>query len=63
MENIMDGAARADASAAREDAQSAVQNAKSASSTLKLALLWLAVCIPLLWGVMKALQEPGNLLP
>jgi hypothetical protein len=30
---------------------------------LKLALLWLAVGIPLLWGVMKALQAPGNLLP
>jgi hypothetical protein len=56
MENTMDNAARG-------DERSAMQNAKGAGSTLKLVLLWLAVCIPMLWGVMKVLQEPGNLLP
>ncbi len=55
MENIMDSAARA-------GARSAVQNAKSAESKLKLVLLWLAVCIPMLWGVMKALQDARHLL-
>lgn len=58
MENTLGGAARG--SIAK---QSAVQNFKSGASMLKLLLLWLAVGIPLLWGVMKALQEPGNLLP
>jgi hypothetical protein len=37
--------------------RSAVQN----TSTLKLVLLWLAVGLPLLWGVMKALEDVGNL--
>ncbi len=58
MENMLDGAARG--SIAR---QSAVQNVKSGASISKLVLLWLAVGIPMLWGVMKALQEPGNLMP
>jgi hypothetical protein len=58
MENTLGGAARG--SSAK---QSAVQNVKSGASMLKLVLLWLAVGIPLLWGVMKALQEPGNLMP
>jgi hypothetical protein len=52
--------ATADGSPAR-DAQSAVQNSSS-TATLKLALLWLAVGLPLLWGMVKALQE-GNLFP
>ncbi len=55
---MLDGAARG--SIAK---QSAVQNVKSGASISKLVLLWLAVGIPLLWGVMKALQEPGNLMP
>ena len=58
MENTLGGAARGSV-----DKQSAVQNVKSGASMLRLVLLWLAVAIPLLWGVMKALQEPGNLLP
>jgi hypothetical protein len=58
MENTMGGAARRSVAE-----QSAVQNVASGASRLKLVLLWLAVSIPLLWGVMKALQEPGNLLP
>ena len=37
--------------------QPALQNAKSAASALKLVLLWLAVGIPMLWGVLNALQE------
>jgi hypothetical protein len=43
-------------------ARSAVQNA-GASSALKVVLLWLAVGLPLLWGVMKALEDVGNLVP
>jgi hypothetical protein len=58
MESTLGGAARG--SVANEPA---VQNTNSGPSMLKLALLWLAVGIPLLWGVMKALLEPGNLLP
>ena len=57
MENTLGGAARGSI-----PTQSAVQN-KSGASISKLVLLWLAVGIPLLWGVMKALQEPGNLMP
>jgi hypothetical protein len=41
--------------------QSAVQDASSSSSKLKLALIWLAVGLPLLWGAMKALEDIGNL--
>jgi hypothetical protein len=41
--------------------RSALQN--TSTSTLKLVLLWLAVGLPLLWGVMKALEDTGNLLP
>ena len=43
--------------------RSALQNTSTSTSTLKLVLLWLAVGLPLLWGVMKALQDPGNLIP
>jgi hypothetical protein len=39
--------------------RSAVQN--TSLSTLKLVLLWLAVGLPLIWGVMKALEDVGNL--
>jgi hypothetical protein len=42
-------------------AESAVQNASTSTSKLKLAILWLAVGLPLLWGVMKALEDTGNL--
>jgi hypothetical protein len=34
----------------------ALQNSDK-SATLKLWLLWLAVSLPLLWGVMKALED------
>jgi len=40
--------------------QSAVRNSTFASK-LKLAALWLAVGLPLVWGVMKTLEEGGNL--
>ncbi|HMH87668.1 MAG TPA: hypothetical protein VK523_03440 [Steroidobacteraceae bacterium] len=43
--------------------RSALQNTSTSTSTLKLMLLWLAVGLPLLWGVIKALQDPGNLIP
>jgi hypothetical protein len=42
--------------------RSAVQNASS-TSALKLALLWLVVGLPLLWGAMKALEDVGSLFP
>jgi hypothetical protein len=41
--------------------QSAVQNTSTSTNTLKLAILWLAVGLPLLWGVVKALEDAGNL--
>ena len=59
MENTITG----DADVSRPQVQrSAVQNASS-TSTLKLVLLWLAVGLPLFWGVMKALEDVGNLFP
>jgi hypothetical protein len=57
MENTLDGAAGAHLSE-----QSAVQNAKGAGSTLKLVLVWLAVSIPMLWGMMKALEDVPALI-
>jgi hypothetical protein len=57
MENTMDGAAGATSSE-----QSAVRNARSAAS-LKLVLLWIAVGIPMLWGIMKALENVQTLFP
>ncbi len=52
MENAVNGGAGAALSE-----QPALQNAKSAATALKLVLLWLAVSIPMLWGVLNALQE------
>jgi hypothetical protein len=52
MENTLNGAA---GEASSE--QSAVRNANSTASTLKLVLVWLAVSIPMLWGILKALEE------
>jgi hypothetical protein len=56
MEDILDGAAGAPSS------ETAVQNAQSAASTLKLVLIWLAVGIPMLWGMMKALEDVPALI-
>jgi hypothetical protein len=60
MENTMHGTAGESLS---QGEQSAVQNTNSAASTIKLLLLWLAVGLPLLWGVMKQLEEVRNILP
>ena len=57
MENTLEVAADASLSE-----QPAVQNAESAASTLKLVLLWLAVGIPMLWGMMKALEDVPALI-
>jgi hypothetical protein len=40
--------------------QSAVRSSTFAGK-LKLAALWLAVGLPLLWGVIKTLEDGGNL--
>jgi hypothetical protein len=58
MENTIDAAGGSPSRGER----SAVQNASSARA-LKLGLLWLVVGLPLLWGVMKALEDVGNLFP
>jgi hypothetical protein len=58
MENTITGA---DVSRPQGE-RSAVQNAGS-TSTLKLVLLWIVIGLPLLWGVMKALEDVGNLFP
>jgi hypothetical protein len=56
MENTLEGAAGASLSE-----QSAAQNDESAASTLKLVLVWLAVGIPMLWGILKALEDVQSL--
>jgi hypothetical protein len=58
MENTLDGNA-----GARLHEESAVRNAKGAAATLKLVLVWLAVSIPMLWGVMKALENVQTVFP
>jgi len=55
MENTLNGAAGA------LSEQSAVQNTKSTASALKLVLVWIAVGIPMLWGMMKALEDVASL--
>jgi hypothetical protein len=57
MEETLNGAAGASFSD-----QSAVQNSKSAATTIKLVLVWLAVGIPMLWGMMKALEDVPALI-
>jgi hypothetical protein len=58
MENTLQGAAGASLAE-----QSALQNTKSAASTLRLVLVWLAVSIPMLWGIMKALENVQTIFP
>jgi ABC-type sulfate transport system permease subunit len=42
--------------------ESAVQNTgSSAAEKLALILVWLAVSVPLIWGVMKAWDEAKNI--
>jgi hypothetical protein len=57
MENTLDGAAGAPSSE-----RAAVQNAQSAASTLKLVLIWLVVGIPMLWGMLKAIEDVPALI-
>jgi hypothetical protein len=57
MEDTLNGAEGAPFSS-----ESAVQNTKSAVSTLKLLLVWIAVGIPMLWGMMKALEDVPALI-
>ncbi|HMH29131.1 MAG TPA: hypothetical protein VK580_11135 [Steroidobacteraceae bacterium] len=42
--------------------QSAVQNTQSAAA-VKLILVWLAVSIPMLWGIMRALENVQTIFP
>jgi hypothetical protein len=37
--------------------QSALQNKSTSTTTLRLVFLWLVVGLPLLWGVIKALED------
>ena len=41
--------------------QSAVWNGSAATSKIKLMLMWLSVCLPLLWGAIQALKDIGSL--
>lgn len=43
--------------------QSAVQNAAPATSRLKLLLVWLAVALPMIWGVIKTLEDGMEIMP
>jgi hypothetical protein len=45
------------------DEQTTLQNAGSPGSRLKLALLWLAVLLPLSWGIMHAMDGALVSLP
>jgi hypothetical protein len=58
MENTLRGTAGAPLAE-----QSAVQNTKGAASTLKLVLIWVAVGIPMLWGIMRALENVQAIFP
>jgi hypothetical protein len=58
MDNTLDSAASASLGE-----QSALQNARSAAATFKLVLIWLAVSIPMVWGVTKALENVRTIFP
>jgi hypothetical protein len=58
MENTLQGTAGAHLAE-----PSAVQNSKSPIATLKLILVWLAVSVPMLWGIMKALENVQTIFP
>ena len=60
MENTMHAAAGESLSRAERPA---VQNTSETAAKIKLLLLWLAVGLPLLWGVVKQLEEVRNILP
>ena len=54
MDNTMRGDAGASLSPGK---QSAVQNTAHVTSKLKLLLVWLAVGLPMIWGVIKTLED------
>jgi hypothetical protein len=54
MDNTMRGEAAASLSPGKE---SAVQNTAPATGKLKLLLIWLAVGLPIIWGVIKTLED------
>ena len=60
MDNTMRGTAGASLSPGK---QSAVQNTAHATSNVKLLLLWLAVGLPMIWGIIKTLEDGSNLMP
>jgi hypothetical protein len=60
MDNTMRGAAGA---ALTSSEQSAVQNSARATGKLKLMLVWLAVALPLIWGVIKTLEDGIDIVP
>lgn len=60
MDNTMRGGAGASLSPGKE---SAVQNTAHATSKLKLLLIWLAVGLPMIWGIIKTLQDGVDLMP
>lgn len=57
MENTLQGTA-----GTPQAEQSAVQNTQSAAA-VKLILVWLAVSIPMLWGIMRALENVQTIFP
>jgi hypothetical protein len=43
--------------------QSAVQNIAHTTGKLKLLLVWLAVALPMIWGVIKTLEDGIDIMP
>jgi hypothetical protein len=60
MENTASGTA---AESMPLEERSAVQNRDSVGAKLKMALLWLAVILPMIWGVMHVMDGTLTVLP
>jgi hypothetical protein len=61
---IMDNTMRGDAGASLSPGkESAVQNSPHDTSKLKLLLVWLAVGLPMIWGVIRTLEDGVDLMP
>ena len=60
MDNTMRGEAGASLSPGKE---SAVQNTAHSTGKLKLLLVWLAVGLPMIWGIIKTLEDGVDLMP
>lgn len=60
MDNTVSGTAARSTSL---EEQTAVQNRGGIGARLKLALLWLAVILPMLWGVMHVMDGTLTLVP